>query len=152
MYKIGTQSKIAGNERKTGMYALLLDTAISTGRIAIPPASREKCITFRSALNRFRSNARRKPNYNIAWDMVTNSLECLDESHNIYQIVMTYEREFWSAIEDQLGINRETIQEREDTNPSPEEILFEPPLTNSDSDSPSDSPTMDELIRQHFEK
>ena len=93
MYKEGkTERPPTEAEKRTGMYAQLLDAAVAQGGITTPSADKGKIIALRSSINRFRKTARNSPDFNNDWDLVTNHL--VETSPEQWAIRMEYDKVF----------------------------------------------------------
>ena len=115
MYKDNSSDNSSGNrppsthDKQQSVIALAFETAIEQGTVRFPPVSRKRAIAFRSTINRYRKRERDRGNPRTElWDMVTNGLEQTPEiaqsGEPLYQIVMKYEKDFWSQVEQGLGL------------------------------------------------
>lgn len=96
MYQINEQ------QRKESRFAILFQRTIEHGCVRLPIMTKRQAISFRSQLNRFRKAHRGQP-LSRGWDLVVNRMVGIDDEHA--QITMVYEKDFWDAIDAQIGLS-----------------------------------------------
>jgi hypothetical protein len=90
------------HEERQSKFAIMYLKAIETGSFKLPPCSKNQAISIRSQLNRYRKEKRASAGTHD-WDLVSNRLVQITD--NTWAIHMTYEKSFWDAVNEGLGID-----------------------------------------------
>lgn len=93
--------QINAHDEKRSKFYLLYEAAIQHGQVQLPPLSKSQALSMRSQLNRFRLSKRGEEGTQY-WDLVSNKLIKLTD--NTWTIRMVYEKAFWDAIGETLGL------------------------------------------------
>lgn len=91
------------NKRKRSRFAMLLEQALEVGEIVLPFRDLSAARSFRSSINRFRAEQRRKNSqFTESWDMISNRVR--EKEDGTAEVSIYYDKMFWDAVDEQLKL------------------------------------------------